>query len=57
MTCTNAEIGFKSCQEETLIVRDLDDQFSFSDGADATIYIDKDDVVQLVEFLLAMKGA
>ena len=56
MTCTNAEISFRSCQEETLTVRDLDDQFSFSDGADATIYIDKDDVVQLVEFLMAMKG-
>lgn len=57
MSCTKAEIIFESSCEETLIVSELGDQFSFSDGsADRTVYIDKDDVLQLVEFLLAMKG-
>lgn len=58
MTVTKAEIVFNSDEDETMCVRDLGNQFVFSDETDKNpgIYIDKSDVSNLVAFLLAFKG-
>lgn len=56
MSVQESRIIFLSGEDEPMEVSDLGNQFCFSDGKNVNLYLDHDDVLALVRFLLAMKG-
>lgn len=56
MPRTECVIEFKNDDDDTLRIEREDDRFTFTSHGTTSVWIDFDDIDELVSFLLAMKG-